>query len=322
MVTSPRPIPEKPFDDVKRVIAQTVGAEGDETSIGAEVGIGSGAVTNFSELPGWLARCQRRDTAILGEVYICVLASAYLDAEPNDLVRGYVKSASTGHAAVNHVSADLGLGLRVLELGIEVPHDTKADWSEVDCTRSFAFGMEATAAGGDLLGLSTLAPGNISGMIAIVAACSSLNVSNWFSAVENASAHPDVVCARSLLSSAGAETLDPLEALRLFGGREVASALGAMVAARTRQLPIVMDGWASVAAFSVLHAINPRATSHVRLAAASDKLQADVARTTGLYPLVGVYSNEGAGCGAAISVSLLKSACGLAAGMPKGNGNI
>jgi|GEM_PF-1476514 len=315
MLTSSQSSAGKPFEDVKRVIAQIVEADAAGERLGRSSESRENKVLCFSELPSWLAVCQQKETAVLDEIYICVLASAYLDAEPNELVRGYVKSASTGHAAVNHVSAELGLGLRVLELGIEVPHDTSADWSEVDCTRSIAFGMEAAAAGGDLLGLSTLAPGNVSGMIAIVAACSARSVSDWFSEFEQFPNNPDIDNAHDRLSVIAEEGLDPLEALRLFGGREVASALGAMVAAKTRHLPVVIDGWASLAAFSVLLALNPSATTHVMLATASDALQACVAKSMGLSPLVGVYSNEGAGCGAAISVSLLKSSCRLVDGM-------
>src|SRR5690606_9292352 len=59
---------------------------------------------------------------------------------------------------------------------------------------------------------------------------------------------------------------DPLEALRRIGGREFAAIAGAIIAARMQKIPVVIDGFAALAAAAVLHAANAAALDHCLLA--------------------------------------------------------
>ena len=55
---------------------------------------------------------------------------------------------------------------------------------------------------------------------------------------------------------------DPLEVLRRLGGREIAAMVGAIIAARTERVPVIVDGFVTTAAAAVLHALDPRAIDH------------------------------------------------------------
>ena len=47
---------------------------------------------------------------------------------------------------------------------------------------------------------------------------------------------------------------EPLEVLRRLGGREIAAMVGAIIAARTERVPVIVDGFVTTAAAAILHA--------------------------------------------------------------------
>ena len=102
-----------------------------------------------------------------------------------------------------------------------------------------------------------------------------------------------------------------LQTIRNFGGREVAAAVGGLIAAKSKNIAVVIDGWAALAAYAVVEALDAGAASHVNLAACSGLAQRGMAARLCLRPIVGADVAAGPGCGAAISVSILKAACDL-----------
>src|SRR5690606_27482431 len=55
---------------------------------------------------------------------------------------------------------------------------------------------------------------------------------------------------------------DPLAILARLGGREIAAMLGALIAARQQNIPVIVDGFVATAAAAVAHAVNPEAIDH------------------------------------------------------------
>jgi nicotinate-nucleotide--dimethylbenzimidazole phosphoribosyltransferase len=100
---------------------------------------------------------------------------------------------------------------------------------------------------------------------------------------------------------------DPLEVLRRLGGREFAAVAGAIIAARSERIPVVLDGYAAVAAAAVLHAVNPGAIDHCLLAGLSgDAGQAKAASRLALKPLLDLEIGE-SGVLAVLAAGLLKA---------------
>ena len=58
---------------------------------------------------------------------------------------------------------------------------------------------------------------------------------------------------------------DPLEVLRHVGGRELAAMLGAILAARLRRVPVLLDGFTTTVPAAVLQAIEPAAAAHCQI---------------------------------------------------------
>ena len=200
-----------------------------------------------------------------------------------------------------------GLGLKVFELALAHPAGdllTGPSLAEADCAATMAYGMEAVAGGADLLGLAGFA---IGGDLAAAALCRALlggNVDQWLDPAEGDQGERQ----RAALHPLPEGGLDPLEALRHFGGREMAALAGAILAARLHQVPVVIEGMAALAAAAVLQALEPSAIAHVRLARVHGASQERLARHLGLTPLIAIDTGDGPGQGAVLALALLKLA--------------
>lgn len=276
-----------PFDDLRELIGQlglTGGKIGTSKEGFCDDTLGELGVSQF---PYWLRVCQGKSVPELGEVHICVLASSYSEDTKN-LALSFIEEASKGKATVNALCKDKGIGLRVLEMAPSVPHDTSANWAEKDCMAAVAFGMEAAAAGGDLLGLSDFAPGSSAPAIKII---EKLNI---FLEHESKDNIEEIRL-----------TEDPLSVLREYGGREIAGMVGALIAARIRDLPVFIEGWSALAALHILAAMDFTVTRHVQVASYADEQQKQAALALGKTPVIGQSVEMGQGCGIALAVSAM-----------------
>lgn len=294
---------DRPFDDLMGLI-QSVAAPDSAMENAALDSLARRPIAvskndnSVSGLLAWLAKWQGKETPTLAEVHLCLLASSYAGGTAPETIKEEMTRASQGRAAVNAMCVPSGLGLRILELAPEMPHaisPSEPAWSERDCVATIAFGMETTAAGGDMLGLAGLAPGGEAAAEALIAAFTELE--------------PWTEAGAALSSELKSD--DQLEALRAFAGREVAAMIGGMVAARSRKLPVLIEGWGSLAAYAVLKSLNSKAVDHVRLAAITDAAQNRVADVLGLKPIVGLEVVEGVGSGLALAADIMKATVGL-----------
>jgi len=299
----------RPFDDLRAILTQLPDAD-DCAAKKVREALASKPVDSTSglaDLATWAASWQGSSKPSIAESHICVLASSY---EGQDIasVTDYIEATSKGAAAVNLLCVEKGIGLRAIQLAPEMPHCVSGDWSEQDCMAAVAFGMEATAAGGDVLGLTDIAPGNAERAVAIILAVKGLRGDDPVLAAASNEFADNV---RALMVDVEGAKDDPLEVMRRLGGREVAAALGALVAARSRRLPVLTDGWASMAAVAVLEALTKGGSGHILPAASDNAIQAAVWRLLDKAPIVGVLVGGGPGCGIAIAVSVLGASCAM-----------
>ncbi|MEX0297896.1 MAG: nicotinate-nucleotide--dimethylbenzimidazole phosphoribosyltransferase [Kordiimonas sp.] len=297
-----------PFDDLRRVLAQL--PEGDTCA--AKKVIGGDEVPDDNQADGllglkqWLATWQGTSSPQTSEAHICVLASCYAGSD-SAVVKEFIDAASRGSAPVNRLCVDKGVGLRVLELAPDLPYDLSSPWDQAECMAAVAFGMEATASGGSLLGLSDYAPGNYIPALKVISFLGGFDVTKLEEHLEDKT----IGVLIDFVEANGGQGTDPLEVLRLYGGREVAASVGAIIAARSRRLPVVVDGWSALAAIAVLEAEKAGSTDHVKVASCPDYASEWLAEKVGKKPLLGFSIASGSGCGNAISVALLKAAVDL-----------
>ncbi|WP_374763773.1 nicotinate-nucleotide--dimethylbenzimidazole phosphoribosyltransferase [Yunchengibacter salinarum] len=301
-----------PFDDLRSLLAQLPSADNSAFDAARAALTAKGTLDvppglSPHGLPGlaaFLAAWQGRQVPGVRETHNCLFAASYQGGPPPQDIRAWVDLAARGRAPVNLLSVRQGLGLRVLEMAVDMPHSvTPANpaWSEKDCMAAVAFGMEATAQRGDVLGLGDLAFGNQAAASALIVYLLAMG--------------PDMLDPKGLslyraLEQAGTPA-DPLDALRRLGGPDIAAMVGAIIAARSARLPVLLDGWAALAGAAVLHALSPDAISHCLVASADEGVQATALERLGHRPLTNAGSGAGPGAALALAAGILEQAVSL-----------
>jgi len=112
------------------------------------------------------------------------------------------------------------------------------------------------------------------------------------------------------------ELSDPLQVLARLGGREIAAMAGAILAARIRRVPALLDGYVVSAAAAVLHALDETALDHCLAAHVSaERPHRELLRRLGKTPLLDLGMRLGEGSGAALAAGVVKAAVACHNGM-------
>ena len=254
-----------------------------------------------------LGAWQKEHPVKVDEMHICLFASSYAAATPVDAMQAFVKTAKRGAAAVSILAQDHGLGLRILDLAIDRPHEP-FEWSEIQSASTLAYGMEAIAAGGDLLGLGCATFGHDAFAFALAAAA--LRLTQDVSGLLDITTGPQHDQMAALLAGVP-DGADPLEAVQLLAGPDISAGLGALMAARAVGIPVLIESAGMLAACAVLKALNPTGLDHVILAATASPAERLLADMLGLSPVLG--EDPGVGPGAAIAQAhrIIRGACAL-----------
>ena len=113
-----------------------------------------------------------------------------------------------------------------------------------------------------------------------------------------------------------AEARDGLDLLRRLGGRELAAIAGAVIGARLKRIPVLLDGYVCTAAAAPLLEDNPSALDHCQVAHASaEPGHARLLEKMGRRPLFDLGMRLGEASGAALAVGILKGAVACHTGM-------
>jgi nicotinate-nucleotide--dimethylbenzimidazole phosphoribosyltransferase len=109
---------------------------------------------------------------------------------------------------------------------------------------------------------------------------------------------------------------DPLQILARLGGRETAAIAGAILAARMRRTPVLLDGFVVCSAAAVLLALDDAALDHCLAAHVSaERAHRHALKILGKTPLFDFGMRLGEGSGAALAVGIVKAAVACHNGM-------
>jgi len=309
----------RPFDDI-RALVESMPVLSDEPSsnvVDLAHGLGRGLrpMGRLVEPLDMIAQWQNSPLPQLARPLIAVFAGTHgvatklSEADIVEVSKARVASLTEGQAAVRGIAGELGAAFKVYEFGLEYPSDDfteGASLSERDCAAAIAFGMEVVAEGADIIVLGAAGLG-------AATAAATMNIA-LFGGAANYWAGGEGVEERIKAVEAGinahrGEIADPLDVLRLFGGREIAGLVGAILAARHQNIPILLDGYVSCTAAAILHAIDNKATEHCQAAhLSSEPAHGALLSRLGLTPIVDLGVNIGDGTGGALALSILKAA--------------
>ncbi|MDG2522996.1 nicotinate-nucleotide--dimethylbenzimidazole phosphoribosyltransferase [Caulobacter segnis] len=270
------PMTATPFDDIRALISSFDPPRSDLAEA-LEAGLG-----RFSDTAAWIAAWTGRARPAVNRPVVALYAAAYAPSE-TAAVRARLEACSAGGAVINRIAQGNGAGLEAFDLAIDRPGGdgvTKPAMSEKECAATMAFGMEALAKQPDLLIL-----GALSGQAGAAAA--------------------------GRLLAALEEGAPPLEALRDKGGRDMAAIAGAILAARSQQTPVLLDGACALAAAAALHDLHPGIIAHCRLAELpKGEAAARTAERLRLTPLLTIGLDDGeAGAAGVAAVDFIRAAC-------------
>ena len=321
-----------PFDDIRALIAKMPGP--DQTAIeavrarDATLTKPPGSLGRLESIAEWLAAWQGRAPGKVEQPLVAVFAGNHgvaakgVSAFPASVTRQMVENFAAGGAAINQLCATFNLGLKVFDLGLDLPTGDITEGPALDernCAATVAFGMQAIAGGVDLLALGEMGIGNTTIAAAIYTALYGGPASRWAgrgTGLDDAGLKRKAAAIEAAMECHKGHLDDPLEMLRRLGGREVAAIVGAILAARIQRVPVVLDGYVVTAAAAILHALDQSALDHCLAAHCSaEGAHTDVLKRLGLTPLLDLGMRLGEGSGAALACGIIKAAARCHSGM-------
>lgn len=287
-----------------------------------------GSLGRLEEIAVFLAKWQGRAKPALGRVEILVFAGAHgvvaqgVSAFPAEVTQQMVANFEAGGAAINQLAKETGARLRVMALDIGRPtgdFTREAAMSEGEFAEAVRQGFDAVPDDADLICLGEMGIGNTTTAAAVAAALFGGTGADWVgrgTGVDDAGLKRKAEVVDAALALHGGALTDPLEALRLVGGRELAAMFGAALGARRKRVPVLIDGFVSTAAVAPLARLDEQGLAHalaghVSAEAAHRKLLSAL----GLAPLLDLGMRLGEGSGAAVAISILRAALACHNGM-------
>jgi nicotinate-nucleotide--dimethylbenzimidazole phosphoribosyltransferase len=322
----------RPFDDVRALLVKMPGP--DKAAITAarqreaELTKPARSLGRLEDIAAFLAGWQGSPRPRVEKPLVAVFAGNHGVAEqgvspyPQSVTAAMVANFQAGGAAINQICKTFDLSLKVYELALEKPTGDITQGSALDertCAGTIAFGMEALASEPDLLVLGEMGIGNTTSAAAIFHALYGGEAENWVgrgTGVDDAGLKRKAEAVRAAVALHKAHLADPLEILARLGGREIAAMAGAILAARLRRTPVLIDGFVVTSAAAVLHALDNTALDHCLAGHVSaERAHREALERLGKAPLLDLGMRLGEGSGAALAVAIVKAAAACHNGM-------
>src|ERR1700733_2401527 len=214
----------------------------------------------LEDLCAWLAHWQGHAPPRLDRVEILVFAGNHgvttlgVSAYPPEVTAQMVANFSAGGAAINQLARVAGATLRVMPLALETP---TADFTqepalnEAEFIAAAAAGYHAVVPGCDLVCLGEMGIGNTTAAAAIAAALFGGGGERWAGRGTGID-DPGLLRQQEVIDPAPPPPpftpTDPRRPPAALGGRELPAILGAPLAARRHNIPVLLDGFVCTAA--------------------------------------------------------------------------
>lgn len=280
-----------------------------------------GSLGELENLVGWLAAWQKKPMPSLDHVCIMIFAGNHGVTEeqisPYDpsITKLMLAQIEQGHAAINQLASNANAELRIIPVhNLEKTNNIcKAPaMTEAAFLKAVETGYNAVTPNIDLLCLGEIGIGNTTIAAALSAALFGGNAAQWVSKGTSTSAehlaNKQKTVDKALALHANILN-DPLEICRHLGGYEHAALLGATLAARHLNIPVLLDGFVCTSAVAALQKLEKTGLDHTKISHLSaEKGHLLLAGNLNLYPLVAFNMRLGEASGAALVVPLLKGA--------------
>jgi nicotinate-nucleotide--dimethylbenzimidazole phosphoribosyltransferase len=280
----------------------------------------AGALARLDEVAVWLAGWQRTDRPAVREPAALVFAADHgvvaesVSAYPPSATASVVKAIEEGVATSSVLAELAGVDLVLVDVGVGLPTGNVARepaLSEERFLECLEAGREAVASRRtDLLVLGEMGIGNTTVAAAVSATLFGGSAADWTGPgagldAEGMAHKTNVVeRARRRTGSTG-----PFDVLRDLGGAELVAMAGAVIEARRRSIPVVLDGYVVTATAAPLAVARRGALDHCLAAhRAAEPGHGRLLDRLGMRPLLDLEMRLGEGSGALLAVPLIRMA--------------
>jgi nicotinate-nucleotide--dimethylbenzimidazole phosphoribosyltransferase len=287
----------------------------------AELTKPAGSLGRLEDIAVFFAGWQRREKPRIDRARAVVFAGNHgvtahgVSAFPPGVTRQMVANFEAGGAAINALSGAAGLELRVVALDLDNPTaDFTAEpaMTESECLAALNAGAAAVDDTLDLIVLGEMGIGNSTAAAALCARSFGGAVTDWVgpgSGVGAAGIARKVRVIERALAAHDHAAHSAFETLRRVGGREIAAIAGAVLRARQRGVPVVLDGFICCSAIAPLAADNRAITDHCLAGHRSaEPGHRRLLEALGLDPLLTLGMRLGEGSGAALAAGVIRAA--------------
>ncbi len=237
----------------------------------------AGSLGRLEGLASWAAAWQGRYPSSMKRISAHVFAGNHgvvaqgVSAFPAEVTAQMVQNFEAGGAAINQMCKVMDVGLCVEAMDLDNPTQDFTQgpaMSDAECAEAIAFGMKVVDKSSDMVCLGEMGIGNTTTSAAICLGLFGGDAADWTGAGTGLDAagvtSKAAVVARGLEVNKG-EIKDGLDVLRCLGGREMAAIAGAVLGARLKQVPVMLDGYVSTASAATLTGVNERALDHCKV---------------------------------------------------------
>jgi nicotinate-nucleotide--dimethylbenzimidazole phosphoribosyltransferase len=287
-----------------------------------------GSLGRLEELAVWLARWQGRERPRLDRVAINVFAGNHgiaargVSAYPVEVTVQMVANFSAGGAAINQIARLVGADLKVEAIELDRPTRdfTAAVAMDTDeFLRAFDLGFRSVPADCDLLAVGEMGIANTTVAAALCTALLGGGAARWSgrgTGVDDEGLARKQATIEAALAFHQDILADSLRVAASIGGRELAAIAGCVLAARSRCIPVLLDGFVATAAVLPLARLASDTLDHCRAGHVSaEGGHRALLGEMKLDPLLDLGMRLGEASGAAAAILLLRAALACHNGM-------
>lgn len=280
----------------------------------------TGAFERLDRVAAWLAGWQGTDRPVIKRPHAILFAGDHgvaaegVSAYPPDVTAAMVDALRAGRATASVLAGQVGATLSVVDVAVGEPTgnirttDALTPQRFDAAARAGAEAVEACAA--DLLAIGEMGIGNTTPAAAVAASVLGGTALDWVgpgTGVSGDALLKKAEVVQDALDRVG--SVNPLEALRRLGGAELVAIAAAVMTARRRRIPVVLDGFIVTASALPLETASPGALRHcIAGHRSAEPGHIRLLEHLKLDPLLDLDLRLGEGTGALAAVPLIRMA--------------
>lgn len=277
-----------------------------------------GALARLDEVAAWLARWQQTPIPSVERPEVLIFAGDHgvavegVSAYPQSVTRAMIHALDAGMATASVMARRVGAGMTVIDVGDGLPCGNiriEPALSAEQFDSAIAIGREAVTQLGevDLLIPGEVGIGNTTPAAAIATSLMGGEADGWVgpgTGLDDKGVANKAAVVREAVDRVG--VAPPLHILRELGGWELAAMAGAVIEARARSIPVLIDGFVVTAALVPLELAQPGFLDHCWPAHVSaEPGHRRLVERLGRRPLLDLEMRLGEGSGALTAVPIV-----------------